>query len=354
MKGRPGFVSATGIVAAVVAPRRRPRVDACSPGRGCSAPARSTRKPGQRELGGVTSHAALRATAAPVTPRRGTRAPWPTPASRVTPGAGATCAPATGLHGALSRTSAGRRAATGATRTTAGPDAPLTVLDPASFRSRRHRLLAPEPREDGLRRAASCAPTATPRTCSTFEQTICVALPPRPGCGLHDPPRGDLRQGLPALPRRHRPGRRGLRPQRRCPSGSPASIADVPCGDCHTRGALAAEASRTRRRTATPATPRTTSTTAAFGRQVRGLPHRSGLGRRHVRPRRVPARPRQRGAQGQPARPATQPTPETLRPATGATSTRKRTCAENTRGGASPSWPTASACHPGGREAEDD
>ena len=146
------------------------------------------------------------------------------------------------------------------------------------------------------REPASPAPTATPTTCMTFDQAICADCHAEIDAAFMS--RHEATYGNDCLPCHDGSGRDGA-------NFDHSTVAVQADRQARRRGLRAsatprpapARASRRRRRTATRATRRTTSTTARMA-PLRGVPHRRGLGRRQLRPHRLPARPRQRGAQG--------------------------------------------------------
>ena len=171
------------------------------------------------------------------------------------------------------------------------------------------------------------------------------ALPPRCRRGLHEAPRGDLRQGLPALSRRQRRDGADF-DHSAVPFKLTGKHADVPVRRLPHRGALAPGHREHAAGLLLLPRRRTTSTTAPTAGAARtATPRTTG-----TRSRSTTTCSRSTTAArsaSPPARPATRPARRAT-PATGATSTPRPTCAASTRVRASPSWPTASAATPAG------
>ncbi len=275
-------------------PRGRSRVGS-GEGPGAVQPRAPQREP-QRPRPWAASPATprWRATAAPATRRPGAPPPWPTAASTVTRRSAIGSRTGEGLHGRLAGT-ADSPTCHGCHPEHGGPRAALTVLDKEAFP---HEVtgfsLATHERVD----------EGDPVACGDCHPGRLGAVRPgrvhrvsrRARRRVHAPARGHLRRGLPPVPRRQRSRRSRLRsrhdrvraqrrPRRRRLHGVPR------------RRPLRRRSRRRRRTTATRATEgRRARRGVRAG--MRRLSHRRELGRRDLRPLRLPARPRQRGAHG--------------------------------------------------------
>ena len=350
MRGRPGFVSATGVALALVL-LAGVAAWVLLDGLGLFSPGALNAEAGQRTLGGVHSHAELGDRCGACHP-----APW---SGRSSADACLDChtgvaAEIEGPRGPARRPRRQERAARlrpvppRARRAARRPD--RRRREPVRRRARRHRVLARQPPRDGAGRPLRLRRLPRGRLWELRPGRL-LRLPPRDRRGLHGPAPGDLRQGLPRLPRRHRPRRRGLRPRRdRVPARGQArgrAVRGLPRGR-----EVGGRPERARRRTATPATPATTSTTAPTAAAAASATRRR---RGTTSPSTTPSSP---------STTATRSASPRARPAT-RTGTDTYTCYgchEHTtanvlgehEGRALAELQDCVRCHPGGREAEGD
>ncbi len=198
-----------------------------------------------------------------------------------------------GLHGALSR-AGGSPACDGCHPDHRGPDAALTVLDPDGFRHdvTGFSLRSHEKTASGDRFV--CA-DCHPKDIMTFDQAVCVRCHRDLDAAFMT--RHEATYGEDCLPCHDGTGRDGADfDHSAVPFKLTGKHADVPCGDCHTPDALAT--GHREHAAGLLRLPRRGRRARRGLRQaLRGLPLGGCLGRGHVRPRGVPARPRQRGAQ---------------------------------------------------------
>ena len=295
MRGRPTFVSATGIALAVVlllAVAAWVLLD----GLGLFSPGALNAEAGPRALGGVHSHAELGDRCGACHP-----APWSGRSSADAcldchTGVAAELKARKGLHGGLAG-DRGQLACGPCHPEHDGPQGALTAVDESRFGDAHdatgfslasHRETA----QGGGFTCADCHPDGYRR----FDQAVCSACHREIDAAFMD--RHQATYGKDCLACHDGTGRVGADFDHGA-TGFPleGKHADVPCADCHedanvggrpeghTGGLLRVPRRRRRaRRRLRPA--------------LRRVPLGRGVGRRHLRPRRLPPRPRRRGAQG--------------------------------------------------------
>ena len=232
MRRRPGSFSATGIVAAIIL-LAAVLVWILVAGQGLFSPGPLNARAGERELGGVTSHAALSDDCGACHP-----APWD---ARSAADACLAChtkvrsevRAGTGLHGALTRSSGSPSpSCDGCHPDHRGADAALTVLDAADFPHDVTGFSLRSHKETASGERFACA-DCHPENTLTFDQRVCLRCHRDLDAAFMD--RHAATYGRDCLPCHDGTGRDAADfDHSAVPFKLTGEHVEVPCGDCHT------------------------------------------------------------------------------------------------------------------------